>query len=152
MPTLILEDMFSPGEETRHCQSIEVEKTCSFDWQALRETLQRFEDAARLVGVPESHLDSFSLALWEALLNAAKHGSAAEGNHIQLKYGVEPEYLWARVRHDEGGFDPSKVSAPLSSSGLGRPSGRGVFLMRNLCDVVEWRRGGTEIFLFKSCD
>lgn len=135
----------SPRHESLRgtCGAIETARSCSLEWAELAEAVERVEACARLVGFPDSEAESFTIALGEALFNAATHGRSLEkGGRIFLRYGVEREYLWARVRAESTGFE-------LSHRGYDLPSGRGLGLMRSLCDVVRWNPGGSEVFLLK---
>lgn len=89
------------------------------------------------------------LAMREALNNAIRHGSNLDPNkRIQLTYRCDPrDGLWVMIRDEGGGFDPAKVPDPTTPENLDRPGGRGVFLMRNLMDEVEFREGGREVHL-----
>ena len=52
---------------------------------------------------------------------------------------------------DEGqGFEPDDVPDPRGADRMHLHHGRGVFLMRQLMDQCEYRKGGTEVLLYKS--
>ena len=55
------------------------------------------------------------------------------------------------VRDEGAGFDPDHVPDPRDKDRLHLQHGRGVFLMRELMDHVEYRKGGREVLLFKRC-
>jgi anti-sigma regulatory factor (Ser/Thr protein kinase) len=54
------------------------------------------------------------------------------------------------VVRDEGrGFDPSQLADPTDDAQLGRSSGRGVFLMRNLMDDVVFNDVGNQVTMVR---
>ena len=54
------------------------------------------------------------------------------------------------MEHVEGkGFDPDKVPDPRSADRVHLTHGRGLLLMRELMDRLEYRRGGSEVVLFQ---
>lgn len=89
------------------------------------------------------------LAMREALNNALRHGSSLDPNKkIHLVYRCDARQgLWVIIRDEGQGFDPDLVPDPTEPENLDRAGGRGVFLMRNLMDEVEFRDGGREVHL-----
>ena len=54
------------------------------------------------------------------------------------------------IIRDEGpGFDPSKLPDPTDARNLGKPSGRGLLLIRTFMDEVGYNPSGNEIRLIK---
>jgi len=54
------------------------------------------------------------------------------------------------VRDQGPGFDPARVPDPRHPDRRHLHHGRGLLLMRELMDRVEYRRGGREVLLFKN--
>ena len=49
---------------------------------------------------------------------------------------------------DEGpGFDHQQLPDPTSPENLEKPGGRGIFLMKNLCDEVQFEQEGKQVEL-----
>lgn len=96
-------------------------------------------------------LDEIRLALREALNNALKHGSRLDSTKkIHFAYRCDPRQgLWVMVRDEGSGFNPEGVPDPTTPENLDRTGGRGVFLMRNLMDKVEFRDGGREVQMWR---
>lgn len=112
---------------------------------ALEEMMQVVEQHEGLCGDPAE----IRLAMREALNNALRHGNRMDPNkRIHLSYSCDPQQGLKVMVRDEGvGFDPDAVPDPTEPENLDRTGGRGVFLMRNLMDEVEFRDGGREVHM-----
>jgi serine/threonine-protein kinase RsbW len=115
---------------------------------AVREILHR----ARLAKVmrPEAKPE-IEIALREALANAVFHGNdgdASKGVHIRV-YGAPKWGLLLIVRDEGPGFRPESVPDPRDPDRLELPHGRGIFLMHELMDALDYRKDGREVILFK---
>jgi anti-sigma regulatory factor (Ser/Thr protein kinase) len=86
--------------------------------------------------------------LAEAITNSILFGA---GGNPQRSVRVGAELLDDTIRlnvTDDGpGFDPRSVPDPTAPGGLGRPVGRGLFLIRNLADQVEFNEQGNTIWM-----
>jgi serine/threonine-protein kinase RsbW len=103
-------------------------------------------------GCPEDLRVDMEIALREALANAIYHGNGGtRGKRVFLRCYAAPQTGTCILVRDEGaGFDPQQVPDPRSTECLQLDHGRGLFLMRALMDRVEYRRGGSEVMLFKA--
>lgn len=123
--------------------------------------------------VSESDLTRLKIALDEALSNAMIHGNLevasdlredASGRYEELialrrnqtpycnrkiiiSVKLEPHRLDCVIRDQGPGFDVSLVSDPTAVKNLGRPSGRGLLLIRSFIDEVRYNAEGNEITL-----
>lgn len=99
-------------------------------------------------------LPEVEIALREALANAVLHGNRKDtGKKVLVRAYGDPRQGFLIVVRDEGpGFDPADVPDPRRQDRLELPHGRGIFLMRELMDHVEHRKGGREVRLFKRQD
>ena len=91
------------------------------------------------------------IALREALANAVLHGNRnVEDKRVLVRAYCDPGQGFLIVVRDEGaGFDPEHVPDPRRQDRRELPHGRGIFLMRELMDHVEHRKGGREVILVK---
>lgn len=118
----------------------------------IRRGVAEVDAIAERVGLsPEARTD-IEISLREALANAWLHGNGGdEGRPIFLRcYGSPTVGLLIAVRDDGSGFDPGAVPDPRAAGRTDLSHGRGLLLMRELLDHVEYRRGGSEVLLFKS--
>jgi serine/threonine-protein kinase RsbW len=102
----------------------------------------------------EDHKAEIEIALREALANAVFHGNHSEpSKKVLVRAYCDPKRgLIIAVRDEGEGFDPSTVPDPRAADRVTLTHGRGIFLMHELMDHVEHRKGGREVVLFKAFD
>ena len=93
------------------------------------------------------------LAVREAVMNAVLHGNLERDDRsVNVEYRLSEEEIEVRVSDQGEGFDPGHLRDPLSSENLLSEGGRGVYLMRQFMDQVNFsfpESGGTCISLVK---
>jgi serine/threonine-protein kinase RsbW len=91
-------------------------------------------------------------ALREALANAVIHGNRQNPNKkVRICCACQPGRGLLIIVKDEGdGFDPATIPSPLVGENIYAGHGRGIFLINQMMDAVEFRRSGTEIHMRKS--
>ncbi len=90
-------------------------------------------------------------SLREALANAVRYGCEHNpGKLIQVSVACDQERGMLIVVRDPGpGFDPVQVPSPVDGECIFSSHGRGIYLINQLMDHVEFGRGGTEIRMIK---
>ena len=91
------------------------------------------------------------VALLEALANAVEHGCRDDPTKkVEVCVACEEgRGMLIVVRDPGGGFDPAQIPSPVTGENVFFNHGRGVFLINQLMDEVEYRGGGTEIWMRK---
>ncbi len=93
-------------------------------------------------------------ALREALANAVRHGNRQNPDQdVRVFFTIENSTATIRVEDEGDGFDPADVPDPTTPENLLRPSGRGIFYMRQFMNRVEFGQaltGGTAVVMV--CD
>lgn len=91
------------------------------------------------------------VALLEALANAVTHGCEDDpSKFIQVCVACEIDRGMLIIVRDPGaGFDPGEIPSPVKGENVFYDHGRGIFLINELMDDVEYRNGGTEIWMRK---
>jgi anti-sigma regulatory factor (Ser/Thr protein kinase) len=100
---------------------------------------------------PDERIMEVELALQEALANAIRHGCRNE-RHRQVQCAVTCDdrgEVLIVVRDPGPGFEASAVANPLAPENMLKPSGRGIFLINQLMDEVDFRDGGREVQMRK---
>ncbi|MFO1478483.1 MAG: response regulator [Verrucomicrobiota bacterium] len=81
----------------------------------------------------------------EALTNAWLHGNRRRSDlPVRVRWGIH-NGLFLQIEDAGPGFNPGDNVDPLCAEGLLREHGRGVFMIRNACDWVEWKKGGARL-------
>jgi serine/threonine-protein kinase RsbW len=84
------------------------------------------------------------VAITEAVNNAAIHGNNADATKsVHIEFAARNPYiLHVRIRDEGTGFDPDSLPDPTAPENLEKPTGRGVFLMRQLADEIHFEDDG----------
>lgn len=99
---------------------------------------------------PQDTRVNIPLACDEAITNAIIHGNRSNPDKkVSIQIYVSPNRFRIRVRDEGEGFKVEKVADPTHGEALLRSSGRGVYLMRNIMDSVEFKDDGRVVELEK---
>jgi serine/threonine-protein kinase RsbW len=91
---------------------------------------------------------NFRVGVTEALANAMLYGNQADPcKTVRVDIVVDPARVEVRVSDEGEGFDPASLPDPTLPSALERTGGRGVFLIQNLMDEVEYSPRGNSVRL-----
>ena len=88
------------------------------------------------------------IAVTESVNNAIVHGNKKDkSKNVSLGVFFDDSTVKFTI-HDQGsGFDFRNLPDPTSSENLSKPGGRGIFLMRHLCDEVIFKEDGRSVEL-----
>ncbi len=116
---------------------------------AVGPAIEQVLNLAKDVRLSKDRLSDLAVALAEALSNAAIHGNKLDrSKHVHIRVSVLPGVRAVIEVKDEGqGFEVSELSDPTHPERLLTPRGRGVFLMRQLVDRVEYLDGGSRVVI-----
>jgi serine/threonine-protein kinase RsbW len=103
--------------------------------------------------VPSEWQMEVRLGLQEALVNAAKHGNGLDpAKQVQVRYQVTRDYCTWVIQDQGKGFAPPEVCDPcdpIAWIGDEQECGRGLFILHQVFDQVEWSSCGTALQLSK---
>ncbi len=96
--------------------------------------------------------DAMKMTLVEAISNAIEHGNRFEsGKQVHLRAGKERGVIVFVVEDEGRGFDLTEIESPLKEENLLKTRGRGIFLMKQYADAVQYNNTGNILTLkFKS--
>jgi len=105
-------------------------------------------------GWPEDEVMKVELALQEALANAIRHGCKGDpSKKVQCSVTFDAAGEVVIVIRDPGpGFNVAAVPNPLVGDNVLKSSGRGVFLINELMDTVEFSDEGRRVLMTKKID
>jgi serine/threonine-protein kinase RsbW len=121
------------------------------DAAAISPVVDRVLALTKDVGCAQGKEFEIETALREALANAVRYGCAHNpSKKVQLSVACDQDLGMIIVVRDPGpGFDPSQVPTPIAAEQLFSHHGRGIFLISQLMDRVEFGHGGREIRMHK---
>jgi anti-sigma regulatory factor (Ser/Thr protein kinase) len=96
----------------------------------------------------ETDIEAVGLAIREALANAMVHGNHSDPEKpVRISITMDEDCdLLVSVKDSGSGFDPSGLLNPIAATNLLAPNGRGIFLIRQLMDEVDFKFDhGTEV-------
>ncbi|MCF7916644.1 MAG: ATP-binding protein [Candidatus Omnitrophica bacterium] len=101
-------------------------------------------------GIKEDVLFDLKLALNEALINAIKHGNNSDQHKaVFLKIAKKKDKLEICIQDQGKGFDYANLKAPTDEENLIKHSGRGIFLIKNFMDELDFFDGGCKLKMIK---
>jgi len=116
--------------------------------QSLRLVERLIEDVCEIYGVNEDCYGNMMIAVTEAVNNAIHHGNQNNPEKfVKIGFESEDNKLVFSVTDEGEGFDHLGLPDPTDPSNLGKLSGRGVFLMKNLSDFIQFELNGQRVLL-----
>jgi serine/threonine-protein kinase RsbW len=102
------------------------------------------------LGMVEVEQSNLFVALDEAFVNAVKHGNRNDPEKLLRVTGELSAREAIFTVEDEGaGFDVREIPDPTDPANLFKSSGRGVLLIYNIMDEVEYSQGGAKLRMVK---
>jgi len=91
---------------------------------------------------------SIRIALTEAVNNAISHGNRRDAEKmVRLTFRPSKKEMVFVIEDEGPGFDYDNLPDPTAPENLEQPNGRGVFLMRNLSDEIDFDETGATVTL-----
>ncbi|HAS43621.1 ATP-binding protein [marine bacterium AO1-C] len=86
------------------------------------------------------------IAVTESVNNAIRHGNREDKNkNVLLSLELIDNSIKFIVQDEGPGFDYQNLADPTAPENLNKPGGRGIFLMKNLCDEVHFADEGRRV-------
>lgn len=83
------------------------------------------------------------IAVTESVNNAIVHGNQSDtSKNVHLKLSLEKSLIKFTIQDEGLGFDYETLPDPTLPENINKPGGRGIFLMKNLCDEVSFKEEG----------
>lgn len=88
------------------------------------------------------------ISVTEAVNNAIRHGCNMDASkNVVLSLSLQKNLLTFRIEDSGSGFDYDGIPDPTAPENIEKPSGRGIFLMKQLADEVKFLNAGSVIEL-----
>ena len=100
--------------------------------------------------VDASDIFDVRLCVEEAVINAIVHGNRRDSSKsVRVTYWIKDDKLNVEVEDEGAGFDHKHLIDPTADDNIEKGSGRGVFLIHKLMDVVEYNEAGNDMKMIK---
>ncbi len=125
--------------------------TLAADRNAVEPVVEEVMAAVRQMKGVNGKEDAIELSLQEALANAVIHGAKEDPTKTVecLVSSDEERGILIVVRDPGTGFTPEAIPGCTVGENVYSNHGRGIFLINQLMDKVEFRKNGTEIHMIK---
>jgi serine/threonine-protein kinase RsbW len=125
--------------------------TLAADRNAVEPVVSQVMSTIREIRCVDGKEDAIELALQEALANAVVHGAKEDPTKtVECIVACEEDRGVIIIVRDPGpGFDPGAIPICTVGENVYSNHGRGIFLINQLMDKVEFRKNGTEIHMIK---
>jgi serine/threonine-protein kinase RsbW len=130
---------------------LKLSVTLAADRDAVDPVVRSVMNVVREMKCAPGREDDIELALTEALANAVVHGAKNDPSKIiECDVACDAHHGILIVVRDPGsGFDPAKIADPCYGENIYSSHGRGIYLINQLMDEVQFHKNGTEIHMRK---
>lgn len=120
------------------------------DLTVMNVVLEYLLDRVAKLGLIQVEQSNLFVALDEAFVNAVKHGNRNDATKLLRVTAELSAHEAIFTVEDEGdGFDVREIPDPRDAANLFKSSGRGVLLIYNIMDEVEYSERGTRLKMVK---
>ncbi|MEI6757967.1 MAG: ATP-binding protein [Chlorobium sp.] len=103
-------------------------------YTALHDFVVTFAESQRYSAIFQYALQ---LSLKEAFVNAVRHGNREEEHlTVTCTLTAEANSLLASIRDCGAGFNPLEMADPTEPQNLLKPSGRGLYIIRSIAEII----------------
>jgi serine/threonine-protein kinase RsbW len=150
-PGASAENQFSGYDFDPEKLSLRVRVTLAAERKSVDPVVAQVMESIRQTNCVNGKADAIELALQEALANAVVHGAKEDPTKIVecLVACDEERGVLIIVRDPGEGFDPKAIPTCTVGENLYSNHGRGIFLINQLMDEVQFHKNGTEIHMVK---
>jgi serine/threonine-protein kinase RsbW len=120
------------------------------DLSLMNTVLEYLLDRVDKIGLVKAEQSNLFVALDEAFVNAIKHGSRNDPTKlVRITAELSPREAIFTVEDEGEGFDVREIPDPCDPANLFKSTGRGVLLIYNIMDEVEYSERGTRLRMVK---
>jgi serine/threonine-protein kinase RsbW len=123
------------------------------DLALMNGVLEYLQERVAKLGLIKPDRSNLFIALDEAFVNAVKHGNKSDPTKlVRITAELTPQEASFTVEDEGEGFDINQIPDPCDPANLFRASGRGVLLIYNIMDEVEYNAQGNRVKMVKRPD
>jgi serine/threonine-protein kinase RsbW len=130
--------------EIIEAQKLELDSTMD----SLKEVEKFIDQVCLDYKIKEDFYGNILIAVTEAVNNAIIHGNKQNPQKkFSLSFNSAEDKITFSVSDQGEGFDFTNLPDPTEPENIEKPNGRGIFLMKNLADKVEFEESGRKVNL-----
>ena len=127
--------------------------TISSERSSIENAVNLVEKVAAKMKLIEEEAYNLAISVSEAVANAIIHGNKFDKNKkVKISIFIENNRVTVKVKDQGSGFNPKELNNPIDPENVSKEFGRGVFILRNLMDTVDFNfvKSGTEVIFSKN--
>jgi len=127
--------------------------TISSESSSIENAVNLVEKVAAEMKLIEEEAYNLAISVSEAVANAIIHGNKFDKNKkVKINIFIENNRVTVKVKDQGSGFNPKELNNPIDPENVSKEFGRGVFILRNLMDTVDFNfvKSGTEVIFTKN--
>lgn len=120
------------------------------DIKKVKQASQKIQACLDSRNLVQASIFDVQLAVEEAIVNAIRHGNKSQlKKTVHIDCEINDEAIVIAVEDEGQGFDVSNLPDPTAGENLLKPGGRGLLIIRNKMDKVEFNSKGNKIIMTK---
>lgn len=110
---------------------------------------KKIDEVTKEANVNEDLYGNVLVAVTEGVNNAIHHGNKSNPEkNVDINIEINTDNQLVFIIKDQGeGFDPDALPDPTDPANIQKPHGRGVFLMQQLSDEIEYEDEGRTVII-----
>lgn len=131
-------------------QNVQFEVEIPSDYESGQAIVERIMSIIESSGFSTRDAFGIRLSVDEAVINAIKHGNQFHPEKtVRVNFRLNEQGVKIEIEDQGAGFRPEDVPDPTADENLERPCGRGLMLMREFMNRIEFNAKGNLVVLEK---
>ena len=106
------------------------------------------QDISKQYKLSQDIYGNILISLTEAVNNAIRHGNKNDKNKfVKISLKEKSDALVFKISDEGDGFNPNNLPDPTALDRIEEDGGRGVYIMRCLCDKLKYQENGRTVIL-----
>ncbi len=94
----------------------------------------------------KKYFNKIYLCITEAVINSIKHGNKNDlDKKVFIVLDFNKEGINIKIEDEGDGFDVKNVQNPILKENINKESGRGIFIIKNLSEKIEFNEKGNQV-------
>ena len=116
------------------------------DMATLGQVEKMIDSQSQMLSIDDEVYGKYMLSVVECVNNAIVHGNKMDMNKkVHMHYHINNQRIKVTITDEGEGFDPDSLPDPTAEENIEKECGRGIFLIKNLCDEVYFEDKGRRV-------